>query len=138
MTYFSGSVKYEKLSQTLYISLPSQEDIAMILKSYYNISPLFYQMQIMPYNHLYKAKSLETLFKRLSSNMHPVLIARYMLHLATALQHLHLSSSQEINGLLEPPHEMMKRLADIATSLVTTNNDLMSCIEGLDCIVIET
>jgi hypothetical protein len=135
---FLSSVKYEKLSQTLHMSLPSQDDIAMVLKSSCNTSPLFYQMQIVPYNHLHKAESFETLFKRPSSNMHPVLIARFMLHLATALQHLHPSSFQEINGLSEPPREMMKRLADIATSLVTTNDDLMSCIEGLDCMIIET
>jgi hypothetical protein len=133
-----SSTKYEKLSQTLHSSLPSQENITMIIKSCGKTSPLFYQMQCVPYKHLDKAKSLETLFKRPSSNMHPVLIARYMLHLATALQHLHPSSFREMNGLSEQPREMMKRLADIATRLVTTNDDLMSCVEGLDCMMIET
>jgi hypothetical protein len=133
-----GSAQHEKLSQTLHTSLPSQEDIAMITKPCGNTSPLFYQMQSVPYKHLDKAKSLETLFKRPNFNAHPVLIARYMLHLATALQHLHPSSFREMNGLSEPPREIMKRLADIATSLVTTNDDLMSCIEGLDCMMTET
>ncbi|CEJ61643.1 hypothetical protein PMG11_10169 [Penicillium brasilianum] len=133
-----NSTEYEKLSQILHRSLPSEEDVAMILKSCGNTSPLFYQMQTVPYNHLNKADSLETVFKRPSSNAHPILTTRYMLHLATALQHLHPSSFQEMNGLSEPPREMMKRLADIATSLVTTNDDLMSCIEGLECIMIET
>ncbi|KAL1860063.1 hypothetical protein Plec18170_002012 [Paecilomyces lecythidis] len=70
--------------------------------------------------------------------MHPVLIARFMLHLAIALQHLQPSSSQEMDGLTETPREMMKSLAETATSLVTRNDDLMSCIEGLDCLMIET
>lgn len=95
-------------------------------------------MQSVPYKHLNKAKSLETLFKRPSSSVHPVLLARYMLYLATALQHLHPSSFREMNTLSEPPREMMKRLAHIATSLVTTNDDHMSCIESLDCLMIET
>jgi hypothetical protein len=135
---FISSAKYEKLSQTLHASLPSQEDTAIILQSCGPTSPLFYQMQIVPYKYLDKAKSLETVFKRPSSNVHPVLIARYMLHLATALQHLHPSSFREMNGLSETPRETMRRLADKATSLVTTNDELMCCIEGLDCMMIET
>ncbi|KAF3397734.1 putative transcription factor gsfR1 [Penicillium rolfsii] len=137
-TSFLNPIKHEKLSQTLHTLLPSQQDVATILESCGNTSSLFYQMQTVPYEHLDKAKSLETLFMRPRSNVHPVLIARHMLHLATALQHLHPSSFPEMNGLSEPPREMMRRLADIATSYVTTNDDLISCVEGLDCMMIET
>jgi hypothetical protein len=69
---------------------------------------------------------------------HPVLLARHMLRLAACLHHLHPTLHREASALSEPPRAMMQRLADTATNLVTTNDELLGSIEGLQCIMIES
>lgn len=130
--------KHEKLSQTLYASLPSADDIRIIVEACGNTSSLFYQMQIIPYSDLDRTTSLESIFARPSPSAHPVLIARNMLHVATALQHLHPDFNKNVRQLSELPREMMRRLSAIATNIVTTNDDLMYCIEGVDSLLVES
>lgn len=103
-----------------------------------NTSSLFFQMQTVPYNSLDKTKSLESIFTRPESDVHPVLIVRHMLQAATALQHLHPDFYEEMKGLSVPPREMMRRLADIAINILTTNDNIVGCIEGLECMIIES
>lgn len=78
------------------------------------------------------------MFTRPEPNVHPILIARHMLHAATALQHLHPDFYEEIKGLSVPPREMMRRLADVAIKILTTNDNSIGCIEGLECMMIES
>lgn len=61
-----------------------------------------------------------------------------MLHAATALQHLHPDFCEGMQGLSMPPREMMRKLADIAINIVTTNDNIIGCIEGLDCMITES
>ncbi|KAJ5675969.1 hypothetical protein N7462_008866 [Penicillium macrosclerotiorum] len=137
-TSFISSKKYEKLSRVLHAVLPPGEDISSIVKACGNTSSLFYQMQIVPYNDLDTTRSLESIFERPGANFHPVLIAKYMLNTATALQHLHPDFDKDMAGLSEPPREMMRRLAGVAINVVTTNDDLVNCIEGLECMLLES
>ncbi|KAJ5094209.1 hypothetical protein N7456_010070 [Penicillium angulare] len=130
--------KHERLSRTLHASLPSPDEIKIIVKACGNTSSLFYQMQIVPYNDLDKTMSLESMFATPYLNAHPVLIARHMLHVATALQHLHPDFTRNIGRLSEPPRDMMKRLSAIATNIVTTNDDLVYCVEGIECMLVES
>ena len=71
-------------------------------------------------------------------NMHPVLIARDMLQLAIFLQHLHPDLHREILGLSSALKAIMEGLADLAISLVTTNDELLGSIEGLECVMLES
>jgi hypothetical protein len=68
------------------------------------------------------------------SDIHPVLIAKQMLMFALLLQNLPI---QETNVLLEPPRVIMKRLADTAIRLMTTNEELLGATESLECIILE-
>jgi hypothetical protein len=94
----------------------------------------------MPYTTLSQNgfKRSDSLLEPPESNEHPVLIARYMLKLVIFLQHLHPNDHEEIQGLSESPRAIMERLADLAISLVTTNEELLGSIEGLECVMIET
>ncbi|KAH8668696.1 hypothetical protein BX600DRAFT_435219 [Xylariales sp. PMI_506] len=131
--------RYERLSQVLYESLPSPEDADKIANARGNTSSLFYQMLTMPYDDLDRLNHPNSvLLNRPSPNAHPVLIGRYMLQIATFLQHLHPDLHSEIRGLSEPPRQLMKRLADIAINFVTTNDDLIGSVEGLECIMMES
>lgn len=94
----------------------------------------------MPYTTLDQdgLKTPEILLEIPEPNLHPVLIARHMLLLATFLQHLHPDLHKEIKGLSESPRAIMHRLADLAIGLVTTNDALLGSIEGLECVMIES
>lgn len=94
----------------------------------------------MPYSTLDQKglKTPESLLEIPEPNVHPVLISRYMLLLASFLQHLHPDLHKEIKGLSESPRAIMERLADLAISLVTTNDELLGSIEGLECVMIES
>lgn len=132
--------KYLALSRVLYESLPAPQDIEIIAKARGDLSSRFYQMLTVPYNDFDQGdtQSLDSLFERPGSNAHPVLIALYMLRIATFLQHLHPDLHKNIKGLSEPPRQMMSRLFSTAISLVTMNESLINSIEGLECVMLES
>jgi hypothetical protein len=136
----AGIAKYGALSRRLHELLPPLEDSDLISKARGDMSALFHQMLTVPYYDLDRtgSKSLESLLKRPGPEAHPALIARHMLHVATFLQHLHPDLHSDLGQLSEPPRAMMQRLADTAISLVTTNDDLVASIEGLECVVLES
>jgi hypothetical protein len=86
----------------------------------------------MPYDTLYRngLKTPESLLDIPEPHLHPVLIARHMLQLATFLQHLHPDLDKEIKGLSEPPKAIMERLVDVAINHVTTKGDEYRPIDG--------
>ncbi|KAI3316507.1 hypothetical protein HD806DRAFT_444584 [Xylariaceae sp. AK1471] len=132
-----GSI-YEGLSKALCQYLPSPEDMEIIVKACGSTSAMFYQMQAIPYCALDETTTVEALFRRPGLDTHPVLIARYILYIATALQHLHPDIHEELRGLSRPPREMMHELVDDAIGMVTLRDDLINSIEGLDCVIIES
>jgi hypothetical protein len=68
------------------------------------------------------------------ASMHPVLVAKRMLLLALFLQYF---KAQGWNLLPDHPSAVMARLIDTAVRLVTTNENLVCCIDGLECIILE-
>lgn len=94
----------------------------------------------MPYDTLYRngLNTSDSLLSIPESHVHPVLIVRQMIQLATFLQHLHSGLNKDIKGLSEPPRVIMERLVDIAINHVTTNDELLGSIESLQCITIES
>jgi hypothetical protein len=68
---------------------------------------------------------------------HPVLIARKLLVLGTFLQGVLPSSIQDLADLGASYRDIMSRVVDTASRLVTTNEDLISSAEGIECIMIE-
>ncbi|KAM0258707.1 hypothetical protein ACHAQJ_003716 [Trichoderma viride] len=132
--------KHQALSRVLHESLPTPKDIEIIAKARGDLSARFCQILTVPYNDLDRSdsQSLERLFEQPGPNAHPVVIGLYMLRIATFLQHLHPNLHKNIKGLSEPPRQMMSRLFNTAISLVTTNESLISSIEGLECVIMES
>ena len=132
--------KYDRLSRFLNAALPSREDTERIRKASPHPAVPAHELMTMPYTTLVQngAEKAESLLELPSPNLHPVLIARHMLLLASLLQHLHPDVHNEIKGLSEPPRAMSSRLADLAIDLVTTKDELLGNIEGLECIMIES
>ncbi|KAJ6171107.1 hypothetical protein N7470_000174 [Penicillium chermesinum] len=131
-----GQKDMKKISQSLYDALPISRDIEMIIKGNGNTSTFFYQMLVTPYDRLDRNKTLEDVFSIPSPRAHPVLIARLMLHIVTFLQHLHPEFYGEIEGLSEAPQDMKNRLVDVALTFISANDELISCVEGLDALMV--
>jgi hypothetical protein len=68
---------------------------------------------------------------------HLVLIARKLLLLGTFLQGIPPASIRELGNLGVFYRDLMSHVVDTAISLVTTNEDLIGSIEGIECIMIE-
>ena len=83
-------------------------------------------------------KTPEILLEIPEPNVHPVLIARHMLMLASFLQHVHPDLHKDVGGLAESPRAMMDRLTDLAVGLVTTNDEFLGSIESLECVMMES
>jgi hypothetical protein len=66
---------------------------------------------------------------------HPVLLAKHMLMFASLLAQT--PPQKHIGGLSEHHRVAMERLADTAISLVTTNEELLGTMEGLECVLLE-
>lgn len=120
--------------------MPSREYTERILKANRRHSVLAYEILTISYTTLEQTglKTPEILLDMPGPNLHPVLMARYMLQLAIFLQHLSPDLHEDMEGLSEPPRATMQRLADLAISLVTTNEDLLGSIEALECVMIES
>ena len=132
--------KYEGLSRFLHESLPSREDTQRICTASHHPSVLVHEIMTMLYSNIHQngLATPKTLLEIPEPNMHPVLISRHMLLLATFLQHLHPNLHEEIKGLSESPRAIMEQLVDLAVNLVTTNDELLGSLEGLECIMIES
>jgi hypothetical protein len=98
---------------------------------------LGHEILTVPYTILQRngLRTPESLLEPPASNVHPVLIARHMLQVAIFLQHVHPEFHENIS---ESPQAIKERLADLAISLVTTNDELLSSVEGLECVMIES
>jgi hypothetical protein len=131
---WSSKVNDQELSAVLHASLPSQKEITRICTASDRSAVLPHETMTAPFMVLEQRglKTAETLLERPESNAHPVLLARYMLLLATLIQ------SRGIKNLSESDQAVMERLVDITTLRVTKNDKFMGTIEGLECLMIES
>ena len=68
---------------------------------------------------------------------HPVLVARKMLVLATYLQGVPIASEKHLHKLSTSYETIMARLVKVAHNKVTCDDDLVSSLEGIECIMLE-
>lgn len=133
--------KHGRLSHFLHHSLPSLNDMEIMCTSHTpSFAPvLAHQMLTVPYTTLQRdgLQTPKSLLNRPGPTSHPVLIARHMLHVAIFLQHIY-PSRGEPKGLSETPRAIRDRLSDLAISLVTSNDELLGSIEGLECVMLES
>ncbi|KAJ3522009.1 hypothetical protein NM208_g13045 [Fusarium decemcellulare] len=129
---------YELISRELYSALPSQRDADLIIAAG-NTAP-FLQFLCRPYEDLFRGKMLpaSALSTFPSPKSHPVLIARSLLYLAHGIQNLHPPTFDL--GQLDlgsSTAAAMQRFLDIACRLVTSNDEMMESLEGVECHVLE-
>ena len=130
---------YNGLSRFLHEALPSHHDLEKLCKTQRHTCVLAHEALTVPFTILDQKglKTSESLLDIPDKDSHPVLIALYMIQLAVFLQYLPPNIHDEAGGFSELPRSLMERLANLATRLVITNDELLGSIEGLECIMIE-
>ncbi|KAF2994242.1 hypothetical protein E8E13_000550 [Curvularia kusanoi] len=108
--------EHEAVSAALYAALPpSREDIEITIRAGLNIS-----------------------LPRLMTWAHPITLAKYMSIPATCLQSAHPQvHAGVISCLSESPRQLMRRLVDSATDLVTGKDEFRGSVQGFECVMLE-
>lgn len=130
--------KYQNISDALYRLLPSQEVSTAICTSGGLTSVFFQQLFTQPYTELDREGLLtpEHIAVLPPPTAHPVLIAKKMLTIATVIQYLR-PDQQHLLRCSDDPRLGMQKMVDAAINFVTTNDELVCCAEGLECILVE-
>ncbi|KAL3485497.1 hypothetical protein BJX62DRAFT_247501 [Aspergillus germanicus] len=131
---------YADMSRELYVSLPPLEDINRLCKAGVHVSIAFDVAMMRPYSQWETnwTDETESLLPIPSPFTHPVLLTKYIFSIIRVLQHLDFKkSSRQIVGLSDAPQKMSRRLAEIAIRLVTTRDELLNNVEGLECVIME-
>ncbi|KAJ4256055.1 hypothetical protein NW762_009129 [Fusarium torreyae] len=130
--------KHEEVSAALHAALPPRRDIDSMVRAGIDMS--WHKLITHPYAVLAQTPGAGSghLHQIPDAKAHSVLLARYLLILATCLLNIHPElHAKEIENLSEPPRQMMRRLADTAVNLVTKNDDFLGSVEGLECVMLE-
>ncbi|KAH8681689.1 hypothetical protein BX600DRAFT_447136 [Xylariales sp. PMI_506] len=123
------------ISSNMCKSFPSQEDVDLICKSNYKTTFFIHQL-------ITEASTdfddngvdfVDNLSKIPPSSTHPVLVAQRMILYTLLIQY---SPSQHTSQLLEDASEIQNRLVKTVTDFVNTNEDLLGCVEGLECLLL--
>ncbi|KAK7421233.1 hypothetical protein QQX98_002363 [Neonectria punicea] len=123
---------YDQISRALLAAWPGQHELDLLLRASVGISVLFHGVVCMPYSGFLRKDmpSPRDMLESPPSGSHPVLIARKLLMLATFLQGVPSCSPKDL--------ELKAHLVETASRLVTSNDHLVSSIEGVECIMIES
>jgi len=131
--------RYTGLAHELVAVWPSQEDLKCIYALPVGLATHLHMTicSDLPQASAQEPVSSREMLQLPHPGSHPVLIARKLLQLASLLQGA-LSTSNMLGSMRVHFREMMSHVFSTAIRLVTTNDDLTICVEGLECIMLET
>lgn len=115
---------------------PSQHDLDLIYTLPVGLSAYLHSGLCTPYSSSkdWEPPLPQKMLQLPEASSHPVLIARKLLLLGTFLQAILPSSVQHWEASYS---DIMHRVVDTAIRLVTTDEDLIRSVEGIECIMIE-
>jgi hypothetical protein len=130
--------KYEKTSRTLHALLPSQHDINIIV----NASPgALFVLSLFHSAQDYVDGKMETLASFAVTppvSSHPALLAKRLLQLTVCLQQLSPSFDEKQLWLRKSASETMADWVSATQTLVTSNDELVGSVEGLECLILQS
>ncbi|KAH8703548.1 hypothetical protein BGW36DRAFT_288291 [Talaromyces proteolyticus] len=131
---------YNDLSRTLSAAWPSLRDLNIILSIGFGGLAIFHGVICMPYSKFMgpERPSPQKMLQLPPPGSHPVLIAQKLLMLGTYLQGIPPTDIEALKNLSIPHRDTMHRAVETASRLVTSNDDLVNTIEGIECIMIES
>ncbi|KAH7226482.1 hypothetical protein BKA60DRAFT_180586 [Fusarium oxysporum] len=129
---------YDAVYQALISAWPSAEDMKIIMSVPVESSQIIRAMTCAPPKERgSRLPSPSSLLRLPPRGAHPVLVARKMLVLATFLQGTLISSEKHLEKLSTSYENIMARIVKVAHDHVTCNDDLISSLEGIECIMLE-
>ncbi|KAI1409446.1 hypothetical protein F5Y13DRAFT_203344 [Hypoxylon sp. FL1857] len=130
----------DRISHKLLAVWPGQHDLDLILSIPIGSSVLLHGLVCQPYSELVSGQvtSPRLLLQPPSRESHPVFIARKLLLLSSLLQGIPPCSVGELAGLSSDCNVMMSRVFNVVTRLVTSHDELINSIEGIECVMIES
>lgn len=131
--------RHEFLCRALLEAWPKQQDLDKLLGTPVSTSILFHGIVCQPYSSLLSKAmpSSRELLQLPSSPSHPVLIARKLLLLGTFMQGIPTGAIRNLGALSSTYKTTMYHLVETTSKLVTSDDDLISSLEGIECIMIE-
>lgn len=132
--------KHAKISQALLEAWPSASDRDILLSGGVGSTGFFCGVVCTPYSGLmgFQRPSPEDILQPPSSKTHPVLIARKLIMVGAYLQGFPPKTIQQLTGLSTSHHDIMHRAVETAVRLVTSNEDLVGSVEGIESVLIES
>ncbi|PGH27942.1 hypothetical protein AJ80_00196 [Polytolypa hystricis UAMH7299] len=137
-TQVTGSL--DELSRALLAAWPSQHDLDLLLSVPVDISILFHGIVCMPYSKLFSGQipSPRRMLQLPRQGSHPVLIARRLLMLGALIQGIPPDCVGKLVGMSSDYRAIMSHVVNTATRLVTSNDELVSSLDGIECVMIES
>ncbi|EGX45647.1 hypothetical protein AOL_s00169g253 [Orbilia oligospora ATCC 24927] len=128
------------ISRAMILEWPSKSDLDLILCSQVAISALLHGLICRPYAELFRGDipSAQDVLQPPHEGLHPVLVARKLLLLATFLQSIPTSAVDGLNDMSADYRVVMLSVFKAATRLVTTNEELITTLEGIECVMMES
>jgi hypothetical protein len=132
--------KYSELSRALIAAWPSQEDLDIICTLPVGLSAHLFCRVCTPYSSSLERDppSPREMLQLPPPGSHPVLIARKLLVLGVFLQGVFPSSMLALGEKKGASYRhLMSHVVHTAISCVTTNDELIASVEGIECILME-
>ncbi|KAK1984676.1 hypothetical protein LZ30DRAFT_585700 [Colletotrichum cereale] len=129
---------YDGVSNRLLEAWPSRKDMSILLAIPVETSQIIGAVVCTRTNSAHTSQpSSATLLELPPPGSHPALIARSLLTLASFIQGIPFSSIHHLKKLSVPWQEMMSRAAKTAHNLVVCNDEMVSSLEGIECIMLD-
>ncbi|KFA65125.1 hypothetical protein S40285_07144 [Stachybotrys chlorohalonatus IBT 40285] len=132
----------DALSRLLLAAWPSQHDLGLISTVPVNVSVIYHGAICMPYAKFFSSKHIlspQQLLCRPTETFHPVLMARRLLLLAVLFQSIQpCVAVTKLASMTSDYRSVMARLVNTASRLVTSNDQLITTLEGIECVMIES
>ena len=135
-----GPRRLDEISSTLSSVWPVQRDLDAILSIPVSISVLHHGVVCVPYSVFREGPfpSPKDILRLPPSESHPVLIARKLLLLGTFLQGIPPCLAEKLDKMSTNYLTLMSLVVNTAGILVTSVDELVGSLEGIECLMIES
>ncbi|KAK2776205.1 hypothetical protein FQN53_002839 [Emmonsiellopsis sp. PD_33] len=129
------------ISRALLSAWPDEHDLDLILTIPVHVWESLHGVVCMPYSRFssYRtAQSSRQILRLPPPGSHPVLIARRLLMLGGFLQAVPPSSATRLSDTSSDYRTIMSRAVNAVSRLVTSNDELLDSLEGIECVMLES
>ncbi|SPJ72103.1 uncharacterized protein FTOL_01831 [Fusarium torulosum] len=136
--YPSRSAKAAHVSAQLHTLFPSQQILYAISQQSpgaHFVLAAFYSQQDQIDG---KPEPISSLAQIPPATCHPAVLAKRLLQLAVCLQQMPPFFDGSSLGLSKSPHETMEEWVTVTGRLVTSDDDFVGCLEGLECLILQS